>query len=154
MKQSFAEKYLGFYLAPTAAESTATTVDKRLCLVNRAIYDARAVVEDSRAVAVGGLTVMFNIWEQSVCPFLYYASECWTPLNKKTLNKLNKITITYQRVALGLGKKEVVLLFPSSGIQEHTYLLIKYFSTNSYSFIIWLTCPRIRWLMNSIFVRK
>ena len=36
---------------------------------------------------------------------LYYGCGNWDPIPKKTLKSLNKFTITYLRVALGLGKK-------------------------------------------------
>ena len=48
---------------------------------------------------------MFNIWELSICPMLYYSSEVWSPVPRKTLKSLFNITVTYLRVALGLGKK-------------------------------------------------
>ena len=105
MKQVKSEKYLGFQLAATACDSVIATVSKRLGVATRAIYDARAVVEDSRAQSVGGITVIFKIWESAICPMVYYGCENWTPLPKKALNTLNKITITYLRVALGVGMK-------------------------------------------------
>ena len=105
MKQVTVEKYLGFYLSTTAGGSVAATVAKRLGIATRAVYEARAVVEDSRAESVGGLVVMFNIMEMAIRPMLYYGCSNWSPLPKKTLKKLNKFTITYLRVALGLGKK-------------------------------------------------
>ena len=89
MKQVSVEKYLGCQLGATAATSVSATVSKRMGVVTRAIYDARAVVEDSRAKAVGGIVVMFNIWELAICSTLYYGCENWTSLPKKTLNQLN-----------------------------------------------------------------
>ena len=123
MTEGKAEKYLGFYLAATAADSVTATIDKRNGLATKAIYEARAVVEDSRSEAIGGLTVMFDIFNLAICPMLYYCSEMFFPLPSKTLKKLNKFTITYLRVALGLGKRggcPLVSLFWHTG----TYLPI------------------------------
>ena len=64
---------------------------------------------------------MFDIFNLAICPMLYYCSELFFPLPGKTLKKLNKFTITYLRVALGLGKRggvPLVLLFWHTG----TYL--------------------------------
>ena len=64
---------------------------------------------------------MFDIYNNSICPMLYYCAELWNPMPKKTLKKLNKLTITYLRVALGIGKKggcPIVSLFWHTG----TYL--------------------------------
>ena len=98
------EKYLGFYLTATAAESVAATVDRRIGVATKAIYEARAVVKDSRSEAIGGLTVMFDIFNLAICPMLYYGSEMFFPLPNKTLKKLNRFTITFLRVALGLER--------------------------------------------------
>ena len=66
---------------------------------------------------------MFNIFELLISPMVYYACEVWYPLQRKVIKKLNKFTITYLRVALGLGKRggcPLVSLFWHTG----TYLPI------------------------------
>ena len=128
MKQVSVEKYLGFQVADTVAASIAATVTKRLGIATRAIYEAKAVVEDSRAEAVGGLVVMFDIWEHSISPMLYSGCEVWPEVPKKTLKSLFNITVTYLRVALGLGKKggaPLVSLFWHTGtmLPENRILL-------------------------------
>ena len=95
MLQGKFEKYLGFFLGATAAESIAATVDKRLGIATKALYEARAIVEDSRADSIGGLTVMFNIFEHAIAPMLFYSCEVWYPLNNKVIKKLNRLKITY-----------------------------------------------------------
>ena len=70
MKQVTVEKYLGMQLAATAAASVTATVNKRLGLATRAIYEARAVIEDHRSQAVGGIVAAFEIWERSAIPML------------------------------------------------------------------------------------
>ena len=121
MRQATVEKYLGFQLANSASASVAATVAKRYNVALRAIYEARAVVEDTRAECLGGLVIMFDIWSLGICPALYYGCETWSPLPGKTLKSLNRLTITYLRVALGLGKKGGCPL-PSMFWQTGTYL--------------------------------
>ena len=71
MTEGKVEKYLGFYIAATAAESVAATVDKRIGLATKAIFEARAIIEDSRSESIGGFTVMLDIFNLSICPMLY-----------------------------------------------------------------------------------
>ena len=75
MKQVQVEKYLGDYMAVTLAESVTATVNKRIGIATHAIYEIKAIIEDSRASAVGGLTVAVDIWEMSVLPMLLSNSE-------------------------------------------------------------------------------
>ena len=117
MKQVTAEKYLGMQLAATAAASVTATVNKRLGLATRAIYEARAVVEDRRSESVGGIITAFEIWERSIIPMLLFSCEIWPELPKKTLKSLDTITIKFLRVTLGLGKKSgpIASLYWSTG---------------------------------------
>ena len=105
MKQVSAERYLGMYLSATAADSVVTTVNKRIGLATRAIYEARAIVEDKRSDIIGGLVASFEIFERSIVPMILSGSEIWTPLPKKVLKKLDALTVKHLRLTLGLGKK-------------------------------------------------
>ena len=134
MKQVSVEKYLGFYLSTTAGGSVAATVAKRLGIATRAVYEARAVVEDSRAECVGGLVVMFNIIEMAIRPMLYWGCETWDLIPKKTIKSLNKFTTTYLRIALGLGKKGGCPL-PSMYWQTGTMLLENFILNQKLLFI-------------------
>ena len=60
MKQVKVEIFLGDQLSITSAEYVTATVNKRICIATHAVYEIRSVVEDSRVMTVGGLTV--NKW--------------------------------------------------------------------------------------------
>ena len=103
MKQVQIKRYLGCQLSGSVGQSVSATVSKRIGVANKAIYEARSVVEDSRAMAVGGLSLGFQIWEQSVVPMLYFGSETWSEVPRKTMKALDKISLTQMRVTLGIG---------------------------------------------------
>ena len=104
LKQVEAERYLGCWLAGTAAQSVAVTVTKRLGPAYEALYQARSVVSDSRAGAVGGVTVMLDIFEMSIIPMLTFGCETWHPLPKKTLKDLEKFSNSALKAVFGLPK--------------------------------------------------
>ena len=104
MKQATVDKYLGCKISVTAADSVAATVSNRLGAAYRSIYEARTVVEDSRATAAGGITLIFEIFEMSIIPMLLFGAECFDPIPKKTLDSLNRFSNSFLRLALGLPK--------------------------------------------------
>ena len=121
MKQVAAERYLGCWLAGTAAESVGVKVSKRLGPAYQALYQARAVVSDSRAGAVGGVTLMLDIIEMSIIPMLTFGCETWCPLPKKTLDDLNKFSNAALKAVFGLPKTGAPLA--SMYIDSATFLM-------------------------------
>ena len=109
MKQVSHERYLGCYLSNSVADSAATTVAKRIGIVSRIIYDARTVVEDRRAGAVGGITLAFQIWESVCVPMLLYGLEVFNVIPKKTMKALDNIALKQIRVTMGIGKQGYVI---------------------------------------------
>ena len=52
MKEAKSNKYLGCLLAPSVRQFISGTVDSRINLAKRAIYEIRTIVEDSRADSI------------------------------------------------------------------------------------------------------
>ena len=66
-------KLLGDWLSSDGvSQSVATTVKKRKGLAIASIYEIRAVVEDYRSNAIGGLKTGIDLWEAAVLPMLLY----------------------------------------------------------------------------------
>ena len=87
MVQEEQAKYLGDQLwCLGLAESVAATVSKRRGLVTTAIYEIRAVIDDCRSNAAGGVTAGIDIWEMAVILMLTYNAECWQDISEKTIN--------------------------------------------------------------------
>ena len=61
------------------------------------ILETKAVIEDCRANAIGGLAVGIEIWELAIIPQLLNNSETWTNLENKTLEVLENIQLMFYR---------------------------------------------------------
>ena len=98
MKMTNSEKYLGDMISSDGlADSVTATVLKRKGSVITNIFETKAVIEDCRANSVGGLLVGIEIWELEILPQLLNNSETWTNVDKKTLEILENIQLTFYR---------------------------------------------------------
>ena len=91
MKEVENNKYLSCLLAPTVSQSVTDTVNSRIGLARRAVYEIRTIVEDSRAGTIGSFLVGMNLWEMSVIPMLLFSSQVWSEIPDKTMRKLEDI---------------------------------------------------------------
>ena len=104
MTQERTAKYLGDYVSEKGlADSVAVTVDKRKFLVNKAIYDIKAVLNDCRSHLTGGLVSGFDIWELAVVPMLLYNAETWQDISKRTITELENIQLKFARSVFAIG---------------------------------------------------
>ena len=78
-------------------------------------------MSDSRAGAVGGVTLMLDIIEMSIIPMLTFGCETWFPLPKKTLDDLNKFSNAALKAVFGLPKTGAPLA--SMYIDSATFLM-------------------------------
>ena len=91
MKEAKAIKLLGDLISINLEESVHQTVMKRAGVVNHAIFEARTVIEDTRANSLGALDVAFNIWNSGILAMLLYNSETWINISKKTIRVLDNL---------------------------------------------------------------
>ena len=85
MKTTTNEKYLGDIISSDGlAESVDATVLKRKGNAVTRILETKAVIEDCRANAIGGLVVGIKIWGLAIIPQLLNNSETWTNIENKT----------------------------------------------------------------------
>ena len=85
------------------SQSVATTVKKRKGLALSSIYEIRAVVEDCRSNAIGGLKTGIDLWEAAVLPMLLYNAETWMSISKSTLEELEDIQKRFYRCLMSVG---------------------------------------------------
>ena len=112
-------KYLGCLLSPTVGETVTNTVNSRLGLAKRAIYEIRCVVEDSRADHIGAVQLGLNLWRSSVLVSLLYGSEVWSVVPPTTMKKLEEINSLFLSNLLGVNKRgcpEVNLYIETSSL--------------------------------------
>ena len=97
-------KYLGIWLSCSVSGSVAATVNHRLGLASRSIFEIKAVIEDSRADSLGSVEVGLTLWEQSVIPFLLFACETWNEIPNKTMKQLTNLNNRFLKSIMGVGK--------------------------------------------------
>ena len=105
MSQVKSEKYLGIWLSETAADSVSITVNKRIGVATRTIFEIRSIIEDCRAEKIGGILLAFQLFEAWLIPSLLYGFEALSPIPKSSLKKLNDLSNKFLKVILGLGNK-------------------------------------------------
>ena len=126
MKEEKVIKYLGDSLMSTLEDSVHKTVSSRIGVARHAIYEIRAIVEDSRASSVGGINLAYTIWDQAILGSLLLNSETWEVLPKKTMKLLKDTTNLFHRSILrvGTGMPIVSLYWLSGSLQiEYSILL-------------------------------
>ena len=99
------ERYLGCQLAGTVAESVTETVNKRIAIASKAIYEMRTVIEDCRAEAAGGILVGFQLWQSSILPMVLHGCQTWSAIPRQILKALYNLGLKHIRVSLGIGKQ-------------------------------------------------
>ena len=83
------EKYLGDQIcSASSAASALATIEKRAGKVTIAIYEIKAIIEDCRINAVGGLSSGLHLWKTAVIPFVNNNSETWTELSQCAIDRL------------------------------------------------------------------
>ena len=105
MKEVENNKYLGCLLSRTVSQSVTDTVNSRIGLARRAIYEIRTIIEDSRAGVIGSIKVGLSLWEMSVIPMLLYSSEVWSDIPAKTMRKLEETNSLMLSNLLGVSKR-------------------------------------------------
>ena len=107
MKEVKAIKYLGDWILFDLKESVHQTVLKRLGVARQSMYELRTIVEDSRAISIGGINIAFNIFEAAVVSMLLHNAESWFDISKKTYKLLNDFFNSFFRVSTGCPKPNV-----------------------------------------------
>ena len=104
MVQEVEAKYLGDQFSGLGlSHSVSATIAQRRGLVTRAIFEIRAVIDDCRSHAVGGLSAGLDMWNMAVLPMLLYNSECWYEMAPKDIDELDKLQLMFLRTLLSVG---------------------------------------------------
>ena len=95
------EKYLGDILdSQGLAESVEATVKDRNAKVKGSLYELRALVEDVRMQAVGGLGAAIDLYESCIVTSLLANCSTWTEIKKKSEEDLDALQDLFCRVLL------------------------------------------------------
>ena len=82
------------------AESVEATVKDRNAKVKGSLYELRALVEDVRMQAVGGLGAAIDLYESCIVTSLLANCSTWTEIKKKTEEDLDALQDLFCRVLL------------------------------------------------------
>ena len=76
---SKAEVYLGDVLAEgsSLAASTEASVARNMARCTGTMYEVRAIMEDFRIQAIGGMAGALDLWEGGICPSLLANCSTW-----------------------------------------------------------------------------
>ena len=95
------EKYLGDILSSEGlSESVQCTVKDREGKVKGSIYELRAIIEDFRMQAVGGIEAALDLYESCVVPSLLANCPTWLGVKQHTVDRLDSIQDLFGRVLL------------------------------------------------------
>ena len=84
------EKYLGLKIAATVKDSILATINNRIGLATRGIYEIRGIIEDSRADSLGAIEVGMNLWNMKILPMVLWGSETWSNIPALAMKKLEQ----------------------------------------------------------------
>ena len=69
--------YLGDELGLTVSESVTLTINKRVGLVRKAIFEIKIIIEDCRSKVAGSINTGIFIWESCIIPDLLNNCSTW-----------------------------------------------------------------------------
>ena len=103
MKEKISEKYLGDILHSMGLKaSVEATIKHREAKTKGAIYELRALVEDYRMQAVGGMQSAIELYEACIIPSLLSNAGSVVDMSQEAVDKLDKLQDTFGRVLLSL----------------------------------------------------
>ena len=93
------EVYLGDVISSQGLEdSVKLTIEKRSSKVNGAMHEAKAIMEDFRMQAMGGMAGAWDLWETAIVPSLLANCGSWVGIGKQTYHSLNELQLKYLRL--------------------------------------------------------
>ena len=128
MKEKLSDKYLGDYIhseGPTA--SAHCTVSNRYGRIMSGIIEARAIIDDCRVNAIGGLQCGLDFWEIAYLPALLNNCQTWTNISEKTITLLEDLQNTMYRILLNVPRTCPIpaLCWEMGGIQMKYRVIMK-----------------------------
>jgi hypothetical protein len=118
-KCKVADKYLGDMIHQDGlAASVEATIEERVGRIIAASHEIKAVLDDYRLQAVGGMMGAWDLWNLAVIPSLLNNCSTWIGINNKQVDRLEAIQETYIRLML-----EVPVSTPKVALRAETGLL-------------------------------
>ena len=103
--------YLGEEIGLTVSESVTLTINKRIGLAKKAIFEIKFILEDCRSKIAGGLNTGLLIWESCIIPFILNNSSTWLDIKQKDIERLVKLQNLFLSVLLGIQNCPAVMMY-------------------------------------------
>ena len=105
MKEKVSDKYLGDYIhCQGTAASVQCTVQNRSGRISLNIVESRAIIEDCRVNAVGGLLAGLELWEMAILPSLLNNCQTWINISDESIKILEDLQNTMYRTLLSVPR--------------------------------------------------
>ena len=101
----------GEELGLNLAESITMTINKRIGLAKKSIFEIKSIVEDCRSKVTGGIKTGILLWESCVLPFLLNNCSTWVEMKKSDMNRLCKLQNLFLNTLLNVQKCPVPLMY-------------------------------------------
>lgn len=128
LKEKSSEKWLGEQMATGGnTESVLATIKARKGKAIAAIYEIKAVIDDIRASAVGGILAGLDLWEKAVIPMLLNNADTWTDMNEEAWKELNYIQNHFMRALfeLPVGSPKPILCWDTASLSMENRVNLK-----------------------------
>ena len=110
LKVAKQESYLGDELGISVSESVTLTINKRLGLAKKAIFELKNVIEDCRSKIPGGIKTGLQIYEGCIIPFLLHNSSTWMEIKNSDMQRLVKLQNLFLGILLNIQKCPIPLM--------------------------------------------
>ena len=77
LKLVSSESYLGDQIGFNTSESVTLTIDKRIGLAKKSVFEIKKNIEDSRSKVTGGIKTGLLLWNSCIVPFLMNNCSSW-----------------------------------------------------------------------------
>ena len=100
------------------------TINKRIGLAKKSIYEIKHIVEDSRTKVIGGIKTGLLLWNSCILPFLLNNAGTWINMKKSDTDRLTKLQNLFLNNLLDTYNCPVPLMyFDLALLQIHLQIL-------------------------------
>ena len=118
-KMKVSDKYLGDIIHSEGLDaSVEATVEDRMGRITSATHEIKAIMDDYRIQAIGGMMGAWDLWNLAVIPSLLNNCSTWVGITSKMVDKLEAMQERYIRLLL-----EVPVSTPKVSLRAETGLL-------------------------------
>ena len=93
------------------SDSVTLTINKRIGIVKKAIFEIKFIIEDCRSRVAGSVNTGLMIWESCIVPFLLNNSSTWLDIKQSDIERLVKIQNLFLCSLLAIQHCPAVMMY-------------------------------------------